>query len=459
MCYNETMRNNEAFKPTETTEIEKTQEALSRQEKKLVGFYASNGDERFVFDSNLSEFNENRVGEDEEKQAFNLIRRGGETCRKMERQLLHDISRSARFETDDKIFQSMEENKQQRRILGYMTGVEWNDIDKVSSKNLGDFLEKYPTPIDFEEDASYFLKMIQANNSNKKYDQYLGAMDSFCQTVYGKKYEYYKAMRSLKRKAEREVAQKEGVEEVAQEQDRRPSISSRLFGERHEREKAVFDAGVASLSKGNLLGKPGRENEDRAFCDLEGGVFGVFDGAGGERGAARASALAVEVMKEMVAEKKPKSTYELGNILKRANERLCKDDRGAGYSTGVVGAIVERWGKKTLCFATVGDSRIYLVRDGKAQQITEDEGVGNRLFNCLGNEECTVDQVGELQLRKGDRLVFCSDGVTGDFKDDAMSNDELARIVTRANSAKQAADNLTQNARKIDDRTAVVVEV
>ena len=97
VCYNETMRNNEAFRPTETTEIEKTQEALSRQEKKLVGFYASNGDERFIFDSNLSEFNENRVGEDEEKQAFSLIRSGGEACRKMERQFLHDISRSARF--------------------------------------------------------------------------------------------------------------------------------------------------------------------------------------------------------------------------------------------------------------------------------------------------------------------------------------------------------------------------
>ena len=59
----------------------------------------------------------------------------------------------------------------------------------------------------------------------------------------------------------------------------------------------------------------------------------------------------------------------------------------------------------------------------------------------------------------GDRIVFCSDGITGDYEPDLISNDEVASVVERAKTAEQAARDLIAISTKIDDSTAMVVEV
>lgn len=114
-----------------------------------------------------------------------------------------------------------------------------------------------------------------------------------------------------------------------------------------------------------------------------------------------------------------------------------------------------------MAYAMVGDSRLYVVhKDGSVEQVTKDEGYENVITNALGNPvgpgEGRTQQFGEFDIHDGDRFVLCSDGITGDKGTDLMSNEELGRIVMSSRSAREASLNLVNNARKKDDRTAIV---
>lgn len=232
-----------------------------------------------------------------------------------------------------------------------------------------------------------------------------------------------------------------------------------VFGNKERnRERVVADAGVAMLNKGDLIGNPERLNEDAAYVDAENGVFGVFDGAGGEAGGALASNLALRSMRQAVAERPPESTDDLARMMYTANSVICNNPQ-AGYSTGVIGRILGHGRQKKMIYASVGDSRIYLVRHDKATQLTRDEGQGNVIDNSFGDRGMRLKQLYEVALQKGDRVVLCSDGITGDFAKDFIPDDEIGYLVGRAENAEVAANNLVRRATKIDDRTAVVVEV
>lgn len=224
-----------------------------------------------------------------------------------------------------------------------------------------------------------------------------------------------------------------------------------------ERLRSKMEAGVETMNKSVLSGEMGRENEDSFYFNTESNIFGVFDGAGGESGAARASSLAAEKMGELVEEEEPNTPEDLKNMLLAINMEICNDNT-AGITTGVVGRIVGE-GAKKLIWAAAGDSRIYLVRKNKLQQLTQDEGLGRMIYNYLGGKDSYVKQSGKVTLRKGDSIIFCSDGVTGDLKDEAIPNDDFRKAVSGADSAQEAAINLIKIAKKKDDRTAIVVNV
>lgn len=432
----------ERFNPNNEQDAERAN--LERQKKKLVGFYLSGGDENYIFNSNNPRYSEDEVTPEAEESAIQHLRDGFDFSR-AERDLLLRMQAPNHVKGMNGVFEDLSGDKQQKRILGYMTGEEWGDFDKTSGSNVSVFLSKYPTPLDFESTSDNFITMMGKANGEEKAEEYREAMDNFQKNVYGKRYEYYKAMKEI-----HEATKKDQVGATG-----RLSTAHEAFNQ----EKVVRDAGARTANKGNLIGNPNRANEDAAYYDPENALFGVFDGAGGEAGASRASGLASGVMAEAVREQSPNTMNDLASILSKANDTI-KYDTEAGYSTAVVGKIVEDSGGKKLLWASMGDSRIYLIREsGPAIQITTDEGEGSTITNALGAPNGRVNEFGEVPLHDGDRIMFCSDGITGDVEKDFIPNDELANIVRSANTADDAAIALINRATKIDDRTAVVVQV
>lgn len=234
-----------------------------------------------------------------------------------------------------------------------------------------------------------------------------------------------------------------------------------------ENAKIVEDYGVETLGKDILTDNPRETCDDTTFVDAEKGIFAVFDGAGGvgKAGvAAKVARMAADGMRDFVASRTPKNSEDLGQILTSLSRKISREGE-KGVTTAVVGRIGVRNGKRTLSYASAGDSRIYVVRrDGEVEQITEDEAIGGKtILNGLGFKNFTMTEKGEVELEKGDMVLFCSDGITGDTKDDRMSNEEIAGIFrSRAkskNRAQATARALAEEAKKIDDRTAIVVDV
>ena len=185
-----------------------------------------------------------------------------------------------------------------------------------------------------------------------------------------------------------------------------------------------------------------------------------LDGAGGHGGGREASQTAAATVNEMANRYLLQSGSALAYVLNAANERIC-ENAAAGYSTGVLAKEIDRNGRRMMAYAMVGDSRLYVVhQDGSVEQVTKDEGYENVITNALGNPvgpgEGRTRQFGEFDIHDGDRFVLCSDGITGDKGTDLMSNEELGRIVMSSRSAREASLNLVNNARKKDDRTAIV---
>jgi serine/threonine protein phosphatase PrpC len=199
----------------------------------------------------------------------------------------------------------------------------------------------------------------------------------------------------------------------------------------------------------------------------------VADGMGGHRGGATASRIAGETVKaQYLGSEEADVAAALRDSLARANARIFTeaqanpDLRGMGTTTS---ALVVR--NNNAWFAHVGDSRIYLIRDGAIKQLTEDhslvasmvrEGLltsseaenhprRNVLQRSMGvGEEVEIDVSGPFPVQDGDIFILCSDGLHGVVKEaellevatslgiEAAANEFLRRALDRG-----APDNVT----------------
>jgi PPM family protein phosphatase len=207
-----------------------------------------------------------------------------------------------------------------------------------------------------------------------------------------------------------------------------------------------------------------------------GALFAVADGMGGRQGGEVASRLAIRVMMQRYYAHQPMTTPadRLAAAFGTANGWLCywakqrADLRDMGTT---LTAIAVAGG--VLHVAHIGDSRAYLVREGRAWRLTRDEtwvaGAMRRglltpreaayhpwrniLVRYLG-QQLTLDvSVHSYAYQPGDYLVLTTDGVT-----DWMRGHEVARLV--AGSPKTAPRRLIQLARKRgsqDDASMILV--
>jgi protein phosphatase len=216
-----------------------------------------------------------------------------------------------------------------------------------------------------------------------------------------------------------------------------------------------------------------REGNEDSFL-VEPPLYAVADGMGGHRGGDVASQLALATVEELF--KAGKGT--LGEQVREANrlvyERAGEDRRLAGMGTTLTAALITSEGAH---LAHVGDSRAYLLRAGALRQLTEDHTLVNRmvrageitedeaehhphrnvLLRALGTEpDVDVDE-DSVGLLEGDRLVLCSDGLTG-----MVTEDQIQAILEATGPPQEAADRLVRTANRaggIDNITVVVLDV
>jgi PPM family protein phosphatase len=178
-------------------------------------------------------------------------------------------------------------------------------------------------------------------------------------------------------------------------------------------------------------------NEDRLLVDLQKGLFVVADGMGGQEAGELASGLAVEVIPRVL--EKCLSANEAAD---RALLDAMAEANQAIIDAGIHQPIGRRMGTTAVCalksngqlFVTnMGDSRAYLIREGKSEQLTVDHTVAaalvacgaltaeealtspfnNRLYKFLGCTETNESaDVKPLTPRAGDWLLLATDGLT-----------------------------------------------
>lgn len=387
----------------------------------------------------------------------------GQITPESEKEFLASIKDPVSRDGLEKVKESLQ-SRHELRILGQMTHGDlgfshWNEL---SSQDLGIFLEKYPLPMDFEKASAWFLSAMESRNGVKKRLEYEQSMRDFKSKVYGKRQEYWERLKELHDEADA----RQGLDPNIN-RPRDPNFFQRLGSKIME-----FIAWLpgshaeAQISKYVLMGgvlRPGEKDpcQDSMLANSKMGVYGVFDGVGGGANGSEASQAAARAIAEWSNNPQLSKAYcpgeYLAEVLDWVNARVCREGRG-GQTTASLVKVGKLDGKKYLSFAQVGDSRVYIVdKHGKAYLITKDEGFENYITNSLGSSYGkTCRQYGSFWLNPGDRVVLCSDGITGDKQPDLMSDGTIGNIVSKAKSPRQACEELMLRATKKDDRTVIV---
>ncbi|MFI5305739.1 MAG: PP2C family protein-serine/threonine phosphatase [Polyangiales bacterium] len=242
------------------------------------------------------------------------------------------------------------------------------------------------------------------------------------------------------------------------------------------------------------IGRRRLSNEDAFLVDDELGLYVVADGMGGHNAGEVASGEAVDVLQSMVKrERNALSTLDElpaepdGDVMRRMLRLLESAVQAATYMVfGLGQANPERKGMGTTISvlllrgqhaitAQVGDSRIYLMRDGRVEQVTEDHTLvawqlkkglitasearisrqKNVITRAVGSREYVQVDTRAMSVREGDRFLLCSDGLHGYL-------DEPEICALHGGTVEQAATRAIEIANQRggrDNITAVLVEV
>jgi len=223
-------------------------------------------------------------------------------------------------------------------------------------------------------------------------------------------------------------------------------------------------------------------NEDAFLCDLERGLFIVADGMGGHAAGAEASALVIRacdafLTSECLAAARRCSYIERilrqafaeanGTILRCAERHPAQVGMG---STAIIGVLEEM----TLHVANLGDSRAYLIREGRATLLSRDHSIAGLLYAqgeisyeqvrthphrhqltaALGSDAALVPAYIQITLSPDDRIILCSDGLW-----EAVRDEEITRaIIENADPARASAALIAAaNAAGGQDNITVIV--
>jgi PPM family protein phosphatase len=229
-------------------------------------------------------------------------------------------------------------------------------------------------------------------------------------------------------------------------------------------------------------GRKRRRNEDAYVCEPP--LFAIADGMGGAQAGEVASRLAAAALKESGA-KTLGGEERIADLIQEANRRVydrsSTDPNTSGMGTTITVALVENG---NVAFGHVGDSRAYLIRDGRMEQVTEDHSLVNELMKsgklsreeaethpqrsvitrALGTDPDVDADTFTIEAKSGDVFLLCSDGLTDMVGEreilelvelNRLDIDAALKSLVRAANRSGGEDNITVVAFEIAESEAL----
>jgi PPM family protein phosphatase len=242
---------------------------------------------------------------------------------------------------------------------------------------------------------------------------------------------------------------------------------------------------VVQLGHGTDPGRKRRRNEDDYVAEPP--LFAIADGMGGAQAGELASSLAAGAVREdegAVGSGERHVTELIQEANRRVYQRSAEDASASGMGTTMTVALVE---DGAVVFGHVGDSRAYLIRDGKLEQLTEDHSLVAELVRsgklspeeaethpqrsvitrALGTDPDVDVDTFSIQTQPGDLFMLCSDGLTSMVEDQAILEtveknrgdlQTAAKALIRAANKGGGEDNITVVFFEIGDRAGEPLE-
>jgi protein phosphatase len=238
---------------------------------------------------------------------------------------------------------------------------------------------------------------------------------------------------------------------------------------------------VAARSDVGMI-RAGNEDSFHSKVDETGGIFIVADGMGGHAAGEVASEMAVEILRDQLSTLRDlhdrNAADKVMNALRGANLAIYNrtvtetDKQGMGTTASVL--IVS--GRRYL-IGQVGDSRIYLMREGALRQLTKDHSYvqeqvdagfltpeqaryhpySNVITRCVGASDDVEPDTFAGETRDGDMFLVASDGLTG-----MVDDRRLQQLLSSRAEPQRIVDSLIAEANGrggLDNITAILVQV
>ena len=226
-----------------------------------------------------------------------------------------------------------------------------------------------------------------------------------------------------------------------------------------------------SVGAATDIGQVREGNEDSFLVVAP--LYAVADGMGGHRGGEVASSLALETVQGMFERKEGSLADQVVEANRAVFDRSQTDRSVSGMGTTLTAALVDG---SRVHLVHVGDSRAYLLRGGELAQLTEDHTLVHRmvmegeisqeeaethpqrsiLTRALGVDQSVQVDEGDVEVADGDRLLLCTDGLTG-----MVPEGQIREILLESADPQEAVEKLVKVANRaggIDNITAVILD-
>ena len=227
-------------------------------------------------------------------------------------------------------------------------------------------------------------------------------------------------------------------------------------------------------------GQRRKQNQDSFSINPEEKLFIVADGMGGHYGGEIASKTAIKEIEDYwkedyTSEKSPE--YNIAEAIKRANREIHSFRKNMGTTLELF-TIIDKKG----WIGHVGDSRIYRYRDGKLEMLTNDHTRVRELIEsgeltpevariypfqhiitrAVGIEEEILIDTAPVELKAGDMIIMCSDGLTGDLAKKIVSEEDIIDVLSSEEDLETSCQEMVDIANEEggpDNITVVIVQI